>query len=45
MPAFLCLESRGFNATRSFYFDVHHLTTFLDNLTTMQHKLEVKLSY
>ena len=37
---FLVVESRGFSAARSFYFDEHHLKTFLENLNMMETALE-----
>jgi hypothetical protein len=37
---FLVVDSRGFNATRGFYFDEHHLKMFLANLNEMDAKLE-----
>ncbi len=37
---FLVVESRGFSAARSFYFDEHHLTTFVENLNVMESTLE-----
>ena len=36
----LVLNSGGFCANRSFYFDVHNLVRFLDNLAVMATKLE-----
>ena len=37
---FLVVESRGFSAARSFYFDEHNLKAFLENLNVMESALE-----
>ena len=37
---FLVVESRGFSAARSFYFDEHHLTQFVEYLHIMESALE-----
>jgi hypothetical protein len=37
---FLIIESRGFSASRSFYFDDYHLTTFVESLNMMEPALE-----
>jgi len=36
----LVVESHGFSAARPFYFDEHHLKTFLENLDATESKLE-----